>query len=116
MRTVMHGNIRIRPRRRYPRHPIWAILRADGRSQAWLARVTGYSVSHVHNVSAGNNPAAPAFRARCAAALKLDEATLFHPAEPSIASPPSEDGAVNRDGTAAGAVYAAPEMPSRRSA
>lgn len=112
----MQGNIVIRPRRRYPRHPIWAYLRAEGRSQAWLARKTGYSVSHVHNVSAGNNPAAAAFRARCAEVLGLDEAELFVQADTSSASPPSEDGALNRAGDTVGALYSAADPASRRSA
>lgn len=106
---------RPRTRYRYPRHPIWDLLRAEGRSQAWLARRTGYSTSHVHNVAAGNNPAAAVFRRKCAEVLGLDEAELFVQADTSIAPPP-EDGALNRDGTAAGAVYADGSIPSRRSA
>jgi transcriptional regulator with XRE-family HTH domain len=107
-----------RPRLRYPRHPIWDLLRDEGRSQRWLARRAGYSASHVHNVAAGNNPASAVFRAKCAAVLGLPERELFHDGGASSASRSAQaDGESNRAGSAVvGAVYAAAEPRSRRSA
>lgn len=96
-------------------HPIVDLLREEGRTQTWLARKIGRSAEHTNRVLKGVHPATGAFRAACALALGRDESELFHPADTSIA-PPSEDGAVNRDGTAAGAVYADGSIPSRRSA
>lgn len=115
----MNGTNRMRPRtrHRYPRHPIWAVLRQQGRyNLVWLAAGTRYSHSHVKAIAAGFSPAGPVFRARCAALLGLDEAELFVQADTSSAPPPSEDGASIRAGTAVEAVYGASDPASRRSA
>lgn len=106
--TAWHGTDRV--------HPIVAVLRDQGRTQTWLARRIGRSHAYTNRVLNGLHPAVPAFRARCAALLGLDEATLFHPADTSSAAPASEDGASVRAGTAVEAVYGASEITSRRSA
>lgn len=106
--TAWHGTDRV--------HPIVGVLRDQGRTQTWLARRIGRSHAYTNRVLNGLHPAVPAFRARCAALLGLDEATLFHPADTSSA-PASEDGAVNRAGAAVlGAVYGGAPVTSRRSA
>lgn len=58
-------------------HPINAVLRAQGRSKAWLARQTRYHEGYVRAVLVGWNPAAPRFRRRCSEALGLPEEELF---------------------------------------
>lgn len=57
--------------------PIWEVMEEQGRSLVWLAKVTGYSESHVRNVKARVYRATPEFRAACARALQLREHHLF---------------------------------------
>lgn len=89
-------------------HPVFGIVRADGRHFRWLASRIGYSHSHVKNVAGGHFPASPRFRAACATLLGMPERELFHgaPSEPTSAD------SVTRDGTAAGQAYATEEAPS----
>lgn len=74
-------------------HPLWAILDHQGRTLAWLARVTEYSESHIWAMKGGRAEPTARFRARCAAALGLPEWALFEP-----------EGAGQRDGTSTVAV------------
>lgn len=60
-------------------HPIYGLLRAQGRKGTWLAARTGVSQSYVSLMIRGKRPAYAAFRAACAAALGLPEQILFHP-------------------------------------
>ncbi|MGQ9676851.1 MAG: hypothetical protein ACUVX1_14405 [Chloroflexota bacterium] len=57
--------------------PLWAILRKEGRSIAWLADRTGYSRWHVYQVRRGQAAATGEFRRACAEVMGLPEACLF---------------------------------------
>ena len=72
-------------------HPVFAIVRADGRHFGWLAQRIGYSHSHVRNVASGQFPASPRFRAACAALLGMPERDLFHDASSASPSEGSDD-------------------------
>lgn len=65
-------------------HPIWGIVKDQGRSYVWLARKTGYSVSHVRGLASqvrGWQPG-PRFRQRAAELLEMPEEELFLPPAP----------------------------------
>jgi hypothetical protein len=68
-----HANVSWRSRR----HPVFALLREDGRQKRWLAGKIGYSAGHVRNVAAGFWPASARFRAACADLFGRDETDLF---------------------------------------
>lgn len=59
-------------------HPIREVLRAQGRSVAWLARQIDRRDSYVRGVLGDHWPATSDFRARCARALQLPQDVLFH--------------------------------------
>ncbi len=67
-------------------HPIWLILKEQGRSKVWLARSINYSYCYVKGVAAGTFGASAEFRRRCAVALNLPESVLFV-GEPGIVRP-----------------------------
>src|SRR5262245_21327982 len=85
------------------RHPVFALVRADGRTAAWLAREVGYSPGHLHNVAAGFWPASDVLRARVASRLGRDEAELFDQGGTSSAG--THDGSDDRAGTAGSGMY-----------
>ncbi len=60
-------------------HPVLAVLEAQERDQAWLARKTGYSQSLVSKVIAGERTATPKFQARVAEVLRVPRELLFPP-------------------------------------
>jgi hypothetical protein len=91
-------------------HPIRALLRAEGRSVAWLARSIGRDPNYTLSVLHGLFPAAPGFRARCAAVMQRPEAELFEQGGTSSAS--AQDGPSHRAGTAVRAGYAGPPLLS----
>lgn len=80
MQPTMHTNKANTVPWRSRRHPVFALLRDDGRHMGWLARKLEppYSHAHVKAVSAGQWAASPRFRAACAALFGRDEADLFH--------------------------------------
>jgi len=84
-------------------HPVFGLLRADGRHKLWLAGQIGYSHQHVRNVAAGQFAASPRFRAACAALFGRDETELFDQGD---ASATPRRGATHREGTAVPAGYA----------
>lgn len=59
------------------RDPVWALLADQGRNMKWLARVTGYRHSYVRRIACGASRPSSAFRAACAKALDVPEASLF---------------------------------------
>ncbi len=62
-----------------PEHPIRAILKADERSVAWLARKLGYHSIYVNMMLNGYwNPSAK-FRRACSEFLQRPESELFLP-------------------------------------
>jgi hypothetical protein len=87
-------------------HPIREVLRAQGRSVAWLARRIGRRDSYVRGVLQGHWPAVADFRARCAAELEMAEGDLFlvdHGASGVSRSEASPiDGSTPADGTGLG--------------
>jgi hypothetical protein len=85
-------------------HPIRALLRAEGRSVAWLARSIGRDPNYTLSVLHGLFPAAPGFRARCAAVMQRPEAELFD--EHGGSTTPPKEGESFRDGAAVRAGYA----------
>jgi hypothetical protein len=98
-------------------HPVFAIVRADGRHFRWLAQRIGYSHSHVKNVACGQFPATPRFRAACARLLDMPESVLFHANGSSASRPagPPNTGSDDGAGIAVGApVYDAQEVESLR--
>jgi hypothetical protein len=107
---------------RSKRHPVFRLVREDGRSLAWLARKIGYSHGHVRSVASGSWPAVARFRAACVALLGGSEHDLFDHGDGSSAAPPKE-GEIVRAATATRPRYAtAPvlstleEAPSTKSA
>ena len=58
-------------------HPIWRILAGQGRSKAWLARVTGYHPVYVRRLASRSGLLPTQFRWRCVLALNLPEDLLF---------------------------------------
>lgn len=62
---------------------LWAVMEEQGRSLDWLARQTGYSLSHVRNVRYGTANAGPEFREACAKALQIPVGVLFATYEPA---------------------------------
>lgn len=60
-------------------HPIWAVMRDEGRSLRWLSNRTGYCYALVRGVKYGTHRASDTFRARCATALGRRESELFIP-------------------------------------
>lgn len=61
--------------------PLWEILDHQGRKLGWLARKTGYSISHIWAIKGGKFPAQATFRKRCADALDMPERVLFRGGE-----------------------------------
>lgn len=64
-------------------HPIWDILRHQGRSLKWLADRSEYNPKYVRGIACGWFPAAAEFRQKCARVMDLPESVLFLPAPPS---------------------------------
>jgi hypothetical protein len=93
MTTVMQVNLVKSVPWRSRRHPVFALLRRDGRHMAWLARTLDppYSHAHVKAVSAGQWPASARFRAACCALFKRPEGDLFHEHDDSNAPPKEGD-------------------------
>lgn len=60
-----------------PQHPIWALMKRDRYTKAWLARACGVSEQHVYCVQAGYWAAGPRFQEAAAKALGLPVAVLF---------------------------------------
>jgi hypothetical protein len=96
------------------------LLRAEGRSVAWLARSIGRDPNYTLSVLHGLFPAAPGFRARCAAVMKRPEAELFD--EHGGSTTPPKEGEI-RDGAAVPGSYPRPidlsileEAPQTKSA
>lgn len=58
---------------------LWARLKDEGRSVAWLARATGYDRTYLHMMRAGMKPITDGFRDKASAALNVDPAFLFVP-------------------------------------
>ena len=88
-------------------HPVFAIVRADGRHFGWLAQRIGYSHSHVRNVASGQFPASPRFRAACAALLGMPERDLFHLDDSSAI-----DSVIGAETAVGSQDYATEEAPS----
>jgi transcriptional regulator with XRE-family HTH domain len=59
------------------KHPIWRILKEQGRSQKWLAKRIGRSHSHVRHCSIGQRNPGQEFRQRCADVLGIPVDMLF---------------------------------------
>jgi transcriptional regulator with XRE-family HTH domain len=60
-----------------PVHPVTAALQADDRSQSWLARKIGFSVSQVSRVLSGQRTPNDEFRRKVAELLGKPESELF---------------------------------------
>lgn len=61
------------------KHPIWAIMREEGRTLRWLAKRIGYQDLHLYAVRAGRRGVSPRLRRACAAALGRPESELWLP-------------------------------------
>jgi transcriptional regulator with XRE-family HTH domain len=60
-----------------PNHPIWEVLRGQGRKLPWLARRTRYSYGYVRLIACGAADPSKEFRQACASALDMPESLLF---------------------------------------
>lgn len=60
-------------------HPIWCIMRDEGRSLRWLSKKVDYHEVHLYDVRAGRRRASSLLRQRCATALNRPESELFIP-------------------------------------
>jgi hypothetical protein len=87
---VMNANDARRP------HPIRDVLRAQGRSQAWLAYRVGRNPAYVRAAVAGigRAGAGAGFRRACAEALGLPVHELFHAATSDGVSTLADDAPV----------------------
>lgn len=65
------------PIRRPVAHPLWDVMRREGRMTLWLAEATGFSESYVRGVKAGYWNASPNFKQRVCEALNRPETELF---------------------------------------
>lgn len=54
------------------RHPIWDVLRRQGRYQTWLAEATGYSYGHIRSMSCGRMPTSKPFAIKAAEVMGVD--------------------------------------------
>jgi len=103
----VHRGAAVPARWRSRRHPVFALLRADGRHMGWLAQNLRppYSHAHVKSVSAGIWPASPRFRAACCALFGRDETELFHEHDGDSSARPRTEAEIVRAGPAVGAGY-----------
>lgn len=87
-------------------HPIFGLLRDDGRQMTWLARQTGVSAQYVRAIKCGLQRPGARFRAECARVMGRPDSELFHgvlngrdePAETGLATPlypTQEDAAIS---------------------
>lgn len=68
-------------------HPIWEIMRREGRTMRGLARRIGYHYGHLYEVKAERRIASATFRQRCAEKLGRPESELFEPFPPVAVGP-----------------------------
>jgi transcriptional regulator with XRE-family HTH domain len=64
-------------------HPIWQILREQGRNNVWLAKRTGYRYTYVRQMACGAEPVTAEFRRRAAEVLNVPESILSPEPEPA---------------------------------
>lgn len=67
--------------------PIWRVLRYQGRSTAWLARVTGYAPTYVRKIACGAKRPSQAFKDKACLALGMPVDSLFLDQCPLVARP-----------------------------